>query len=141
MARALPIPGAFVNIAMDRWTAPFWQAAKTGSLVAARCGTCGRFRMPPGPFCPSCRSQQVDWPVLSGEGILYSFAICHRSPFPEQPDFTYVPAVVELPDAGNVRLVTNLVEVDTDAVRIGMRLRVVFSPITDGWQVPLFKPD
>ncbi len=97
--------------------------------------------MPPGPFCPECQSQQIDWAELSGEGVLFSFAVCHRSPFPGKvADFTYVPAVVSLPDAGGVRLVSNLIDVEPESIRIDMPLQVVFSEIAGGWKVPLFRP-
>lgn len=56
------------------------------------------------------------------------------------PDFTYVPAIVDLPDAPAARLVSNIVDADVGDIHIGMRLQVAFHPISDGWKVPVFRP-
>lgn len=138
LARALP--GDHVHITTDPWTEPFWRAAQEERLVAARCGDCGSFRMPPTPYCPHCQSQKTEWPALPGLATLYSFAVCNRSPFPGVEDFVYVPAVVELDGAPGVRLVTNLIDVDPATVAIGLRLRVAWNPITEGWKQPVFRP-
>lgn len=137
IARA--IPGEFVRITTDTWTEPFWQAAKESRLVAARCGGCGTFRMPPTAYCPSCQSQDTQWPELSGRGTVFSYAICERSPFPGVEDFTYIPVVVELDDAPGIRLVSNLVGIPPDQAAIGMAVKVAWNPITEGWQYPIFE--
>jgi uncharacterized OB-fold protein len=96
--------------------------------------------MPPTPFCPHCRSQELRWPELPGTGTIYSFVICHRSPFSDVPDFTYIPVVVDLDGAPGARLVTNLVDVDPATVAIGQKVKVAWNPIKDGWAIPIFKP-
>jgi uncharacterized OB-fold protein len=60
--------------------------------------------------------------------------------FPGLPDIVLVAAVVDLPDAPGARLVTNVVDVDPEKVEIGMKLQVTFSPIADGWVLPVFRP-
>ncbi|MGW2048870.1 hypothetical protein ACWCPF_27350 [Streptomyces sp. NPDC001858] len=50
-----------------------------------------------------------------------------------------MPAVVELPDAPGARLVTNVIDVEPENVRIGLELTVDFHPITDGWLLPVFR--
>ncbi|ORA12715.1 Zn-ribbon domain-containing OB-fold protein [Mycobacterium arosiense] len=134
---ATTIPGEHVRIAVNRHTEPFWQAAKDRRLTAPKCGKCGTFRLPPTPFCPSCQSTEVDWVKLSGEATVYSFAILHG--IPGMPELTVVAAVVDLPDAPGARLVTNIIDVVPADVEIGMPLRVDFSPITDGWVLPVFR--
>ncbi|MGW0582643.1 OB-fold domain-containing protein, partial [Streptomyces sp. NPDC002920] len=59
--------------------------------------------------------------------------------YPGLPDLTLVPAVVELPDAPGARLVTNVIGVEPENVRIGMALTIDFHPITDGWLLPVFR--
>ena len=135
---ATALPGDEVYITTDSVTMPFWVAAREGRLVAPRCAKCGHFRMPPTPFCPECQSTEVDWVRLSGRATVYSFAVVHG--FPGLPDITLVPVVVDLPDAPGARLVSNVIGVDPAQVHIGMPLEVDFSPIADGWQLPLFRP-
>jgi uncharacterized OB-fold protein len=135
---ATALPGESVLITMNPTTEPFWQAAKEGKLVAPQCANCGHFRLPPTPFCPECQHRDVNWIELSGRGSVFSFAIVHG--FPGLPDITLVPVIVELPDAPGARLVTNVVGVSATDVYIGMPLQVTFSPIADGWLLPLFNP-
>ena len=137
---AIAPPGDHIQITTDPWTETFWAKAKEGKLTACQCGACGTFRMPPSPFCPKCQSQETRWPELPGTGTVYSYVVCHRSPYPDVPDFTYVPVVVDLDGAPGARLVTNLIDVDPDQVRVGMKVQVLFSDIRDGWKLPTFRP-
>jgi uncharacterized OB-fold protein len=132
------LPGESVRIATDPYTEPFWAAAKEDRLVAPKCADCGTFRLPPTPFCPHCQSENVEWPELSGRATVYSFSVVHG--FPGLPDITLVAAVLDLPDAPGARLVSNVVDVDPAKVEIGTEVEVVFSPIADGWKIPLFRP-
>ncbi|MCD4533004.1 OB-fold domain-containing protein [Nocardioides sp. cx-169] len=134
---ATALPSDRITITADSTTEPFWLAAKERRLVAAQCGDCGHFRLPPTAYCPQCQSTAVDWPELSGRAVVYSFAVVHG--FPGLPDATLVPAVVDLPDAPGARLVTNVVGVLPEDVRIGMELVVDFHPINDGWLLPVFR--
>lgn len=134
---ATTIPGEHVHIAVNRTTEPFWKAAKERRLVAPQCGDCGSFRMPPTPFCPACRSTAINWVELSGEATVYSFAVVHG--FPGMPELILVPAVLDLPDAPGARLVSNIVDIDPADVTIDMRVQVDFSPIADGWMLPIFR--
>jgi len=133
------VPGDHIRISTDPSTEPFWQAAKEHRLTAPHCRQCGHFWMPPSPYCGVCQSQDIDWPTLPGTATVFSFAICHRSPFPDVADFTYVPIVVDLDGAPGARLVSNLVGVDPDAVHIGMKVTVDWNPIQDDWVLPNFR--
>jgi uncharacterized OB-fold protein len=136
------VPGEFIEIAMDVWTKPFWEAAKEEHLVLPRCGSCGHYRLPPSCFCPECTSQKVDWVAHSGKGILYSYTVIERTPFPgEVPNFLYAPVVVEFPDAGNVRLIGTLIGVAAKDIRVDMAVKTAWSTVRDGWKVPVFVPD
>lgn len=141
MTKTLPKapPEALFTLETDQWTAPFWQAAAEGWLTAPCCADCGTFRMPPTPFCPVCRSQNLRWPRLSGEGRLYSFTVVARAIMPEmEPSIPYVPALVTLPDAGGVRLITNIVGTAIEDLRLDAPVRVVFHERSDGVVLPLF---
>jgi uncharacterized OB-fold protein len=135
---AQALPGEQVRITTDPYTEPFWQAAKEHRLVAPSCAKCGVFRLPPTPFCPNCQSTEVNWVELSGAATVFSFSVIHG--FPGLPDVTLVAAVVDLPDAPGARLVSNIIDVDPADVHIDMALQVAFSPIADGWVLPVFRP-
>lgn len=133
-----PLESLF-ELVTDRWTEPFWRAAGERRLVAARCASCGRFRMPPTPFCPACLSQEIEWPTLSGHGRIYSFTVVARAIFPEMEEcIPYVPALVELPDAQGIRLITNIVDVPISEITVGAGVEVVWDERADGIVVPRF---
>jgi len=136
--RSTTLPPASIRISTDSWTEPYWEAAKEERLVAPRCAQCGAFRFPPTPFCPECRSQDVDWVTLSGRGSVFSYSVVRG--LPGMADLLLVPVVVELPDAPGVHLVTNIVDVDPEDVRVEMPLEVDFVEIADGWKLPVFRP-
>ena len=138
--QAKALPGDHIRITTDTWTEPFWQAAKEHRLTAAQCGQCGRFRMPPTPFCPNCQSQETNWPTLPGTATVFSFAICTQSPYPDMPGaYVYVPVVADLDGAPGARLVSNLAGLPAEEVTIGMKVQVDWNPIQDGWVLPIFR--
>ena len=112
------------SIPKDQWTEPFWQATARGELSLPRCAPCGTHRWPPGPFCPECRSQKVEW-VPAGPAILYSFTVV-RQPAPDGEMKVIAPSLVEFPEAGGVRIVAAIIDTSIDAIAIG-------SPLTLGW--------
>lgn len=132
-------PEALVRIVADTWTRPFWSAAAEERLTCAQCANCGRFRMPPTPFCPHCRSQAIDWPTLPGTGTVYSFTLVERAVLPGTEDsIPYVPAVIDLDGATPARIISTIVDCDVDAIRIGARVRVLFDHLADGIGLPRF---
>ncbi len=119
--------------------APYWDSARRHALEMQRCGGCGRFRYPVAPFCPRCLSPEYEWQPVSGKAVVYSFIIVHQRYDPSfAADLPYNVAVVQL-DEGP-RLVTNLVNVKNDDIRVGMPVTVTYEDITDEYTLPKFQP-
>jgi len=116
----------------------FWTSGRDGVLRFLRCRGCGYFIHPPGPICPRCLERDLSPEPVSGRATLFSFTVNHQkwSPDIEEP---YVIALVQVEEQDDLRLTTNLVNVEPDEVRIGMPLRVVFED-HDPVFVPLFEP-
>jgi uncharacterized OB-fold protein len=137
---AKPPPLQLFKLGKSQWTEPFWDAAANRRLVAPRCGSCGRFRMPPTPLCPHCHSQALEWPQLSGAGTIYSFTIVRRAILPEMEDsIPYVPAVIQFAEADGVRLVSNIVQSPIDNIRVGRPVTVAWQDAPDGVVLPVFR--
>ena len=118
---------------------PFWAGCKRGVLLIQRCARCEHFRYPPSPICHSCLSPEHLWIEASGKGTLFSFVVAHRALDPYwKGELPYLVGVIEL--AEGPRLLSNVVGVRVDQVKIGMALRVVFEPLTEEIVVPRFKP-
>ncbi|NSC22299.1 Zn-ribbon domain-containing OB-fold protein [Streptomyces albus subsp. chlorinus] len=131
----------------DAFTAEYWRAAAEGRLLVRRCRAegCGAAHHYPREFCPHCWSEDVVWEEASGHATLYTWSVVHRNdlpPFGER--VPYVAAVVEL--AEGPRMMTEIVECDPGALRVGRKLRVAFRTVGDGADggegiaVPVFRP-
>lgn len=115
----------------------FWQGGESGRLMIHRCNTCRRFFHPPAPICPFCGSLDVAPQATSGRGRIATYTINHQAWKPELAT-PYVVAIVELDDQPGLRLLSNVVELVPDQVRIGMPVHVTFEQHEDVW-LPLFK--
>jgi len=117
-------------------TQHFWDGTRAGELRLQRCDACANVYFPPRPFCPACGNRKVSIFKASGKAKLYSYVIHHRA----APGFTppYAIAVVEL-DEGP-RMMTNIVDCDLNAIRVGQAVRLVFKPSDGGPPVPMFTP-
>ena len=112
----------------------FWEAGRDGVLRMLRCEDCGYWIHPPQPRCPICLSRP-----LSGRGRVHTFTVNHQKWFSD-PSPPYAIAIITLDEQSDLRLTTRLIDVDVQAVAIGLKVRVVFEQREDVW-LPLFTPD
>lgn len=127
---------------LDDESAPFWEGCARGELLVQACGACGRWRMPPRPMCPSCRSIDHTWMPTSGRGTVWSFVVPHPPLLPAYQELApYNVIVVSLDEDATIRFVGNLVaspdgpidEIDPATIAIGEPVEVVFhrvEPVT-----------
>jgi uncharacterized protein len=111
---------------------PFWDACRAGELRLQRCGGCGHLRYPVAEHCPRCLSTDAAWERVSGDGEVYSFGVFRHQYRADWP-VPYTVALVRL--AEGPTLISNVVGVEPEAVRVGMPVSVVFE---DG--IPKFTP-
>jgi uncharacterized OB-fold protein len=96
--------------------------------------------MPPTPFCPHCRSQSIDWVELSGQGAVYSYSVVTRALVPGTDDsIPYITAVIALPDADHIRLISNVIDAPIDQIGVGDVVSVTWDDRSDGITIPLFR--
>ena len=115
----------------------FWASGADGKLRFLRCAECAYLIHPPAPYCPRCQSRDNAPTVVSGRGTVHSFTVNHQ-PWDGVGD-TYVIGLVAIDEQPDVRLTTNIVDVDPDDVRIGMPVEVVFEDRAPVF-LPLFRP-
>ena len=125
-ARTIPPPP------VNPETKPFWDAAAQGRLLIKRCTACNEPHWYPRAICPFCGSERTEWMEASGHGTIYSYSIFRRAPIP------YAIAYVTL--AEGPTMMTNIVDCDLNAIRIGQAVRVAFKPTDGGPPVPMFAP-
>jgi uncharacterized protein len=105
---------------------PYWTALSRGALALPRCAGCGRWHWPAVWRCGDCGSWEHDWRETPMAGRVYSWTRTHHAfAGAEALGRPFVTVVVELPEAGGLRL-TGVLEGHTDAIAIGQS--VVGSP-------------
>ena len=129
--KPIPVP--------DEVSAPFYDGARDGKLMLQHCTACGRFSFPVRERCPHCFAAALEWRAASGRGTLYTFAIMHQVMNPGfAADVPYNVSQIDLEEG--VRMVSNIVGVPNDALRIGMKLEAFFDDVGEGVRVPKFRP-
>ena len=124
----------------DPTTAGFWDGTSRGELLVQACGSCHKWRMPPRPMCPYCRSTDVTWERTSGRGRVWSFIVPHPPLLPafsEQAPYNAI--IIELDEDPKIRFAGNLVtdaaapinSIDPATIVIGEPVSVVFHQIDD----------
>jgi uncharacterized protein len=127
-----------LEIPIDQWTQPFWDATAQGRIVMPRCVACGTYRWPPGPFCPQCSTQQVSWSD-AGPGRVYSYTLIPgRAGAAGQQRGPTVPALIEFPESGGMRLLAALVDTAIPDIAVGAPVCAGFSQAVNG-KVPVFR--
>jgi uncharacterized OB-fold protein len=116
---------------------PFWEGARRGALMLQRCLDCGRHRFPAARYCAQCHGERAEWVETRGSGVVESWCSFHKAYWPAfERDVPYDVVQVRL-DEG-VRLFSNLVS--GKEIRIGMRVRAVFEPVTSNVTLVTFTP-
>ncbi|MFF3450933.1 bifunctional MaoC family dehydratase N-terminal/OB-fold nucleic acid binding domain-containing protein [Streptomyces sp. NPDC002667] len=121
---------------INRDNAGFWEGVARHRLLIQRCTDCGALRFPWLPGCGACGGPDWDTVASGGEGTVYSYVVMHHPPFPAF-DPPYAVALVEL--AEGVRIVSNVVGVPHDEVRIGMPVRLAFQRCDEELELPVFR--
>lgn len=119
----LPIP----RPEADGLSAPYWAAAGREELVVQRCRACRGWQWGPEWICHRCLSFDVGWEAVAPRARIYSW---ERSHHPVHPALTeagpYITVLVELPQAGDIRMLGNLLGDPMQTVAIGAPVAAVF---------------
>jgi len=107
----------------------FFDAAREGKLLLAKCSACKALHYYPRAVCPFC-SGKTELVAAKGTGKIYSYSVMRRVAEP------YAIAYVTL-DEG-VTMLTNMVDCDLERLRIGDPVRLVFKAAEGGEMIPMF---
>ncbi len=124
----LPIP----TPESDGLSAPYWNGLRREELIVQRCKDCQTWVWGPEWICHNCHSFDLDWETVEGKGRIYSW---ERVWHPVHPALKghgpYIIVLVELPDAGNVRMIGNLLGDPEQDIEIGAAVEVVYEHHAD----------
>ena len=130
---AKPLP------AISDFNRPFWEGTHRREYRLQQCNSCGKVWAPNGPVCPHCFSADYQWKKVSGRGKIASWVVFHKLYHPAfAADIPYNVAFVELEEGP--RVISNIVGIANDKLKIGLPVEVVFEDVNDEITIPKFRP-
>ena len=96
------------------------------NLKGTKCGNCGKIFFPSRQFCPECRRAsigKIEEYCLNRKGTVFTYSVIHEAPEANNRQKPYAVAMVKNGDG--VLISGQLVDVDLDAIEIGMPVRAV----------------
>lgn len=129
--RPLPTP---TNITQE-----FWDAAKQKRLLLQYDPQAGKYQFYPRGISLYSGKRNLEWRESAGKGSLYSYTETVIPTRGFEDIAPYLIALVEL-DEG-VRLMALLHNCSADDVKIGMRVRLCWDELTEGYSFFAFEPD
>ena len=119
----LPIPVA----EPDGLSAPYWAGLRQNRLLVQRCAHCRTWQFGPEWLCHHCHSFDLEWTAVEPRGLIFSWErVWSPSHDALRQHGPYLAVLVELPDAGNIRMVGNFLGDPMQAVSIGALVEGVF---------------
>jgi uncharacterized OB-fold protein len=116
----------------------FYEYCKKHELRFQRCTDCGTWRHVPRDMCAKCGSFNWAWTQSSGKGKLFSWTTVMQPMLPQFADrVPYSPVVIEM-DEG-VRILSELVDVPNEELRLGLPVEVAFDDVTPEVTLPKFR--
>jgi uncharacterized OB-fold protein len=116
----------------DGVNAPYWNGLREGVLRVQRCKACSTWQFGGEHLCHHCHAWDPPWVEVEPRGRLYTW---ERVWHPVHPVLKghgpYLAVLVELPDAGGLRMLGNLLGDPMQAVVIGADVAGVFEHHTD----------
>jgi len=121
--------------------AGYWLACRRHELTLCHCGTCGHWHHPPLPLCPACQGTNLEWRLVEGPALLYTWSRVHVAMHASVADFLpYCIAVVEFPSCGGVRLIAWLDHPEVGPPAIGCECELFWLTSDGGQPLPAFRP-
>ena len=119
--------------------APFWAATRDRRYVLPWCTACERPHWFPREYCPFCLSPELEFREASGAGTVYAVSVMPKPGNPLMRERSpYALALVDL--AEGVRVFTEIVGIEPEAVTVGLAVVVGWDPLTDRRNLPVFAP-
>jgi uncharacterized protein len=119
----LPIPVS----EPDGLSAPYWAGLQQNRLLVQRCDHCATWQFGPEWICHSCHAFELTWTEIEPAGRIFSWErVWHPSHAALKARGPYLAILVELPHAGDVRMVGNLLGDPQQSFAIGDEVEGVF---------------
>ncbi|MEM7404654.1 MAG: OB-fold domain-containing protein [Pseudomonadota bacterium] len=123
LPEGMPIPQA----ESDGLSAPYWEGLRDEKILVQRCGVCQTWQWGPEWICHQCLGFELQWVEVRGMGRIYTWQRSHHPVHPALREAVpYITVLVELPDAGGIRMIGNLLGDSSQDVRVGAAVAAEF---------------
>jgi uncharacterized OB-fold protein len=108
-------------------SAAYWEGLRHNRLLVQRCARCGTWQFGPEWLCHSCHAFDPAWVEVAPTGRVFSWERVWHPVHPAlKAHVPYLVVLVELPQAGSVRMLGNLLGDPMQDVPIGAAVEGVF---------------
>ncbi|MGE0797582.1 MAG: Zn-ribbon domain-containing OB-fold protein [Lautropia sp.] len=120
--------------------APFWERCNQRRLCFQRCDDCRFVVHPPLSVCPACQSTNRGWLEAPREAFVFAFTWIHTAADAAVEACTpYNVVLVAFEGLPDVKLISNVVDVQHGGLKTGDRLALVWEPGSEGQLLPRFR--
>jgi uncharacterized OB-fold protein len=111
----------------DGLSAPYWAGLRENRLRVQHCAHCSTWQFGPEWLCHSCHAFDPVWEDIAPVGRIFSWErVWHPAHQALKGHGAYLVVLVELPHAGNIRMIGNLLGDPMQEVVIGAPVEGVF---------------
>lgn len=106
---------------------PYWQGTRDEKLNVQRNPATGVYQWPPQWIAHDTQTFQLEWVEVASKGVIYSWTRAWHPVHPALQDAgPYIIVIVELPHAGGIRMLGNLLGDPRQEIEIGAEVAAVF---------------
>lgn len=122
---------AFPKVRLDVDNLAFYRGLYQHKVVMNRCDDCSHWHHPPRSVCPACWSRAVVPTEVLGEGVIVLRTVLRQGRREPGADYSngYVVVAVEFDEQPGLRLTGTVVGTPAVEVRIGQRVRTVWTAV------------
>jgi uncharacterized protein len=116
----------------DPLFAPYWNGAREEKLNVQRNPATGAYQWPAQWISHDTQSFDLEWVEVAPKGVIYSWTRIWHPVHPALKDAgPYIVVIVELPHAGGIRMLGNLLGDPMQDVQIGAKVEAAFEHHND----------
>jgi uncharacterized OB-fold protein len=118
---------------------PYWEATREKKLLLQYDPKVGRYQFYPRATSIATGRRNLEWREVSGKGEIFSFTIARRAREPYRGHEPFFIALVTLDEGVNV--MANMVDCSREEMKIGLRVKPYWHPLSNGMHLLMFTPD
>jgi uncharacterized OB-fold protein len=126
---------------VDRTIArPFWDATREKKVLIQYDAEVGKYQFYPRPTSIfTGRTKHLEWREVAGKGKVFTYTIARRARPPFREHEPFFVAMVTLDE--EVNIMANIVNCTEEEMKVGLRVKPYWTPLSDGRNLLLFEPD